>query len=556
MKKYNNLLCVLMGAYLLLTHTVTAYNPHPPRLVVVIVVDQLAHHYFNKLMPYLKYGLRYLVDNGVVYTNAHMPHGQPGTATGHAGLSTGTCAKDHGFVSNSWYENGNKVACDDDPSQDALVLSPDGTYTSGKSPWRLMVDGLSDQCVMQSEPNSEFYAYSISGKSRAAIATASKMGKALWFDSKTGLLTSSKAYFDELPGWLKLFNRDNNINERGSIVWQRMYPRNPYAYNFFNIQNYDYSQTKKTMLDTPLPVCDPSQGKNSYYFFERTPQANEYLLDCAQACIKAHVSRKHRDRLLLWVCLSPLDKVVHKYGPYSLEAIDMLYHLDKQLQRFIRQTLRVIGKHEVVFALTADHGIMPIPEILHKEGLTQAQRVDRHQFIDGINQVIEKKHGVKNSIVTYKGQELVLNMAILDKVSNYKRSAVINDIKLCLLKKDGIKNVWSFDDLCTMCTQPNTLEDNIKNQLFKGRSGSIIIQTYPYALVTHWSNGTSHKTPYDYDTHVPLIILHPGKFERKCVRKRVVALQLANTLAELLNVAKPSASMYDILPDLFDGEYK
>src|SRR5579863_4613994 len=173
MKKHSMIWSRLLLIGIFLTHiTIFGYNYRPPRLTVVLVVDQFAHHYMNKLMPRLKHGLRYLTENGVVYTNAHMPHGQPGTATGHAGLNTGTCAKDHGFVSNSWYENGKKVACDDDFSVNARVIAPKGTYDFGKSAQRLKVDGLSDQCVLQSEPRSPFVSYSISGKSRSAIATA------------------------------------------------------------------------------------------------------------------------------------------------------------------------------------------------------------------------------------------------------------------------------------------------------------------------------------------------------------------------------------------------
>ncbi|HSC25524.1 MAG TPA: alkaline phosphatase family protein [Candidatus Babeliales bacterium] len=535
-----------------------AYNNNPPRLTVILVVDQCAYSYFNKLMPHFKYGLKYLMENGVVYTNAYMPHGQPGTATGHAGLNTGTCAKDHGFVSNSWYENGKKIACDDDIADNTHVINPtdDTTYDYGKSAHMLMVDGLSDQCVLQSKPRSTFTAYSISGKSRSAIATASKLGKPLWIDPQTGLFTSSKAYFDTLPAWLQEFNLNNNINKLGSITWQPMYKKSPYSYNFFNINNYNYTRTKKTMLNTKLRVPDTSNPQEPYHLFEKTPQANQYILDCAQSCIKTHVGRKHRDRLLLWVCLSPLDKIGHKYGPNSMETIDMIYHLDKQLQRFMRQTLRIIGKHEIVFALTADHGIMPIPELLHEQGLTQAHRIERIELIKNINDLIEKKYSIKNLVVCYKGQELLLNSSETETLKPEQHSNIISDIKLYLLQQDGIKNVWSSDELSHLPTQLNTLEDNIKKQLFKGRSGSIIIQTYPYTVITHWPNGASHKTPYNYDTNVPLIIFHPGKFERCFVRERVAPLQLANTLAEILNVPKPSASTYEILPGLFDPKYK
>jgi predicted AlkP superfamily pyrophosphatase or phosphodiesterase len=559
MKKNNGAVLFLMIVGIFLTQqTALGYNAKPPRLTVIIVVDQFAHSYLDKLTPHFKYGLKFLCEKGVDFTNAHQPAGQPGTATGHASLGSGTCAKDHGFVSNSWYMDGKKTACDDDHSGNANVLVPngDGTYDYGKSAHMLMVDSLSDQCVLQSEPRSAFNAYSISLKSRSAIATASKLGKPLWIDDQTGLFTSSKAYFEQLPEWVNRFNRNNDPSDNATVTWQRFYQKSPYAYNFFDIDNYDHTRTGKTMLDTPLPVRDASNPKNPGHLFEKTPFANKLLLDCAQECIKTHVSRKHRDRLLLWVCLSPLDKVAHQYGQNSMEAIDMIYHLDKQLQKFIRGVYRTIGKHEVTFVLTADHGIMPIPELLRKDGLTQAQRLDRVELVKSINETLHKNHGVKDVAVTHKGQELVLDMPQMATYDSTKQNAIIANIKQCALQHPGIKHAWSVQELLHTCTRPNTIEDNIKNQLFEGRTGSVVLQTYPYTVITHWPQGSSHKTPYDYDTHVPLIIFTPGKFERRKVRQRVVAQQLANTLAELLNVQKPSASTYEILPELFDPEYQ
>lgn len=557
MKKYNCMrLCVAIAALFFLPMVTFARNVRPPRLTVIFVVDQFAHHYIDKLYPHLKHGLKYLIDHGVYYTNANWRSGQPGTAVGHASLGTGVCADYHGFVSNSWYENGKKIACDDDDSDDALVLSPDGVYDYGKSAHKLMVDGLSDQCVLQSEPCSSFAAYSISGKSRSAIATASKLGKALWFDCLTGDFTSSKAYFDTLPSWVEKFNKDNDISDLGSIKWERMYKTNPYAYKFFNVNNYEYTRTKETMMNKQLAVPDFSNESNPYHLFEKTPEANQRILNCSLECIKQHVSRKHKGRLLLWVCLSPLDKVGHLFGPNSMEAIDMIYHLDKQIQRFIRKTLRVIGKHELVFALTADHGIMPIPEVLQTEGLAQADRVSKVNFIDSINDTVKKKHSIDNLVINYKGQELVFDHSILNDMSFSQQMSVFNDIKLAALDVPGVKNAWTLPELIHLPTQPNTLEDNIKRQVFKGRSGPVVIQTYPYSVITQWPEGASHKTPYCYDTHVPLIVFYPGKFERRYVRQRVSPLQLANTIAEILNVPKPSASTCEILPELFDPEYK
>jgi predicted AlkP superfamily pyrophosphatase or phosphodiesterase len=557
MKKNNKVMFFLMllGIFLV-QRTVLGYVHRPPRLTVVFVVDQCAHSYFDKLAPYFKHGLKHLIENGVVYSNAHMPHGQPGTATGHTGLNTGVCAKDHGIFCNSWFADGKKVACDDDNSGNAQVFSPDGTYEYGKSAHRIMVDGLSDQCVLHSEPRSTFAVYGISLKSRAAIGTVGRLGKPLWIDDATGLFTSSKAYFDQLPEWVNKFNTELLSTHGNTVFWQRMYQKSPYAYDFFNTNNYKYARSHETMLDRPLPVWDPSHPKKPGYLFEKTPFANQMLLDCAQECIKMHVSRKHKNRLMLWVCLSPLDKCIHQFGPDSIEAIDMMYHLDKQLQKFIRGVYRTIGKHEVAFALTADHGIMPIPELLHDQGLTLARRIDSSTFIERINTSIEKTFGMGNLIVGYKSQDLFLDTSKLKDVAHEKHQSILGHIKSNLSEESGIKNIWTLDEIERLYTQPNTIEDNIKNQVFRGRSGSLIIQPYPYTMITEFPQGTSHKTPYNYDTHVPLIIFHPGRFERRVVRQRVVALQLANTLAELLCVQKPSASTYEILPELFDPEYK
>ena len=93
MKK--NVLALMVSLAMITTsNTIRSFNSHPPRLTIIIVVDQFSYNYiFNKLNQHFKFGLRYLLDEGVNYTNAYMPHGRPSTATGHAGLNTGTYAK-------------------------------------------------------------------------------------------------------------------------------------------------------------------------------------------------------------------------------------------------------------------------------------------------------------------------------------------------------------------------------------------------------------------------------------------------------------------------------
>ena len=58
-------------------------------------------------------GFRYLLENGVHYSNAHYRHANTETAVGHATLVTGADPSRHGIVGNDWIE----------PSTGALALS-------------------------------------------------------------------------------------------------------------------------------------------------------------------------------------------------------------------------------------------------------------------------------------------------------------------------------------------------------------------------------------------------------------------------------------------------
>jgi predicted AlkP superfamily pyrophosphatase or phosphodiesterase len=49
-------------------------------------------------------GFRYLMDEGVHYTNAHYQHANTETIVGHVSLATGTVPAAHGMVGNVWFD--------------------------------------------------------------------------------------------------------------------------------------------------------------------------------------------------------------------------------------------------------------------------------------------------------------------------------------------------------------------------------------------------------------------------------------------------------------------
>lgn len=535
---------ILLGACLSIYFSALAQMEHP-KLTIVMVIDQLSTHYYPKLKKHLTGGIKELYEKGIYYSNAWYPHSQPGTAAGHTLISTGTVGNYHGIISNWWYENGKRILSDGDDKQS--VFAPQGIYPYGKSARNCKVDGLSDNIVLYSNPQSETNVWSISHKSRAAIAMASRFGKALWFDSQTGHFTTSKAYFPSLPQWLSDFNKQQGIDKLEQFPWKLRYPSSSDAYNFKFHNNYAYSPMNP-IADGITPLCKTK--KHPYEAYCKTPPANKLLLELGKEVLKQHYKGENEERFVLWISMSGLDKVGHKFGSFSTEAIDMLYHMDEDIKSFMEYVYTKADPKDVLLVLTGDHGSHPIVDLLADAKLDLARRVDPFKLQALINVRIKRKYGIPKIAVGFNEQQYYLDQAALKKVPKKTRFAIYKDIKKIIEAQPGVRQAWTFDELYTDHFDKFNLDIAWKHQLFKGRSGDIIFSIYPYTNADKHLQGTGHQTPYAYDAQVPLIFYRKGHLEKKVVAKNVSMTQLAPTLAQLMHVPRPSACNSSVLPGI------
>jgi len=541
--------CCIAAILLLTTSDNTIHGKNQtPDLVIIIVVDQLSYNALQKYQKYFKYGLRTLVSRGINYTNAHQPHATPETATGHATLSTGTYPKDHGIIANKWLNTaGNIVHASEDSKDTAAVLSPTGTYDFGVSSRSLMVDTLSDQWCLQSTVLSPRFAYALSLKDRAAVQMAGKLGKALWFDNKTGIITSSKAYFEQLPTWVTTFNTEQALSTQHSVAWPLARSEKSGAYQYVRTQLPDSTNIQKHMAGTTIPIDWHAHPENPLQLFTKTPCAQKLILQLAHSCVKEHMTCNSNQKLLLWISLSPLDKAGHTFGPDSLETIDMLLHLDKQLKSFMKNIRRIVSQKKILFVLTADHGVSPMPETVAAAGIP-ARRYNSRDLVKDINTHIFNTLNARSIIRTYRTPYFYLDSSVFNSFNDTKQQQIINQIKSFLHKKEGVKQVWTYSELEKQTLEPHTIEDNFKQQLYSGRSGQLIIQMSPYYEITDYETGADHSSPYNYNTHVPLILYHHGSLELKTIQQPVYTTQLASTLAYIMQIPTPSASTAAPLP--------
>ncbi len=124
----------------------------PPRLVVLLAIDQLRADYITRFESHYSGGLRWLLERGAYFADASYRHSSTVTAAGHATIATGMHPSTHGIVGNSWREAGRgEVYCVSDDRFAAV-----GGPGDGASPHGLLADTLGDT-LKESSPESVVY---------------------------------------------------------------------------------------------------------------------------------------------------------------------------------------------------------------------------------------------------------------------------------------------------------------------------------------------------------------------------------------------------------------
>lgn len=538
----------LFSALVIVTNLVYSYalaktnQVHLPsaQVICVIIIDQLAMYHLQDLT--FKQGFKLFLDKGFSFENAHFNTAVPGTACDHTTISTGAYASTHGITANTWFNQQNKLIPVEQDNRFPLLDHKPGQKITGASPHNIMADTLSDQVMFANSPRTPYQSVAVSVKARAAISCGGRNAAVFWFNENTGNITSSTAYFKELPSWVTKFNQEYNpFDHYASITWTPFY-QDPQMYHRYTIAKNDYQPAPSLFNTTIMLKKDGTIIDKHLELFERTPAMDEVLFPFAKLCFEQYKPTKD-GHLLFWFSVSSLDKIGHVHGPWSKEAIDYLYHLDKHLLDFMEYVQKSVGKENVLFVLTADHGTIQIPEQINHSPVPLGHRVYTKTLIDQMNAFIEQKYGIGEGIIGYQAPGFYINKQIQDS----QKEEIANDIKNMLRALPQIKQVWTADELTKTCSKE---AQPYKHQWYQGRSPDIICEPTPYTLITKDPVGIDHASPYNYDTQIPLIFYWPGHLPAHRIYDPVNMTQLARTLSFILDVPPPSASTYQVLPEL------
>ena len=483
-----------------------------PKLVVLITVDQMRADYLDRFASQYKYGLARLIKGGAVYTNAFQDHANAETAPGHATIGSGREPYSTGIVLNA-------IGV---PDAKAPLIGGGGP---GASPFRFQGTTLFDWMKAK---DSRSRALSVSRKDRGAILPIGKSKENVYWYGSNGNFTTSTYYRDSLPAWVQAFNAQHIPQKYAGKVWEPMLPASSYP-------EPDSVWVEDLGREPAFPHRLSADSVAAARDLIAFPWMDDVTVDFALAGVNALELGKGQAPDLLAVSLSTTDAVGHRFGMASREIHDQLLHVDRAIGTLLDSLYKIRDSSTIVVALTADHGVTMAPELVaEKTGNAMGGpiRVDLSALDkEFVSRLVAK--GVDSSAFDFEDAMLFLDKAAIAK-AHLSVDSIARSFAAEAKAQPGVARADLFSEILRGDTTHDVITRRWRHAVPANWPVAVVVTLKQGSVWGEYATGI-HGSPYDDDTHVPLVFYGPGVTAGKRDEfARVV--DLAPTLAALLGV--------------------
>jgi hypothetical protein len=465
-----------------------------PKLVVLLVVDQMRADYLEWYRPHFTAGLKRLTGEGAWFVRAAYPYLNTITCAGHSTIGTGTFPYKHGMILNNWLDRrtGKSPYCTDDPNESEISYNGLSSV-QGDSAKLLLVPALGEQ-IMDRGGRS----VALSMKPRSAVTlTGHKSTAVVWFDDRGGWTTSTAFTSTPVP-FLQAFIDANPITADLNKTWDRLLPPSSYRGDDEVANEGTYTGWTRSF---PHPIGLPEGKADSAFFgrWQRSPYADEYVGRMAIAALDALRLGRGPSTDYLALSFSAVDSVGHLFGPRSHEVQDALFRLDLTIGRLLDHLDKTVGAHNYVLGFSADHGVADIPE------QTGAGRIPSRTVTEALQKTLVALLGEGTHVASAAYTNIYLTEVARARLASDERArwAALDTLR----SVPGIKYAFWGPDLAGADARASS--DPVRRAAalshHADRSGDLII-----APAENWilsSSVTTHGTQYAYDQRVPVILL-------------------------------------------------
>ncbi len=567
LKWYARIVAVLGILAAIVLPSLFALSSTPPvedsgglRLAVLVYFDQLRGDYpkrWDELFG--EEGFRRLEREGAWFQKCHYDYANTVTGAGHATVATGCTPQVHGIIGNEWYDRASRAEVGCVESERYRRVPPAARDTSeagrkprkveGVAPDRLRAPTLADSLKKATDGRARIV--SLSFKDRSAVLPGGQHPDACyWFDPIDGAFVTSTYYRDRVHPWVAAFNRARVVDHWFGTEWTHLRPELDYE----KYSGPDDAPGEGKGINQgkvfPHPLnAGPKRLRKDYYgALYNSPFGNEVLLELAERAIEGEQLGRRDTPDLLCLSFSSNDAIGHTWGPDSQEVLDVTLRTDLIIRDLLALLDANVGKGRYVLALTADHGVCPLPEAARARG-DDAGRVPTTLLRTQANEFLVSKFGGDfraRYVAAAPHPWIYLNQELL-KSRRLKAAEVATALVGWLKEQPGIQAAYTNAQLVQGVSADDEIGRLMQRSFDAERCGDVGVVMKPYWILWTTLTGTTHGSPHAYDTHVPLMIygpdIKPGT-RTDLVRPEATAAILARALG-----IRPPAMAQEPVPD-------
>lgn len=519
-----------------------------PKLVVGIVVDQMRYDYLTRFWErYGDKGFKRLISDGYLCKNNHYNYVPTYTAPGHTSIYTGTTPRINGIISNQWYDKktDHYIYCASDDSVSSIGTTSD----AGKmSPKRLLTTTVSDENRLATQFRGKTIGIAL--KDRAAILPAGHTANAAyWFHGKDeGRFISSSYYMEKLPDWVKNFNTSGKA-ESYLKTWETLYPISTYTESGKDLNDFERGFKGKKTATFPYDLKKLSQENGGFSILKSVPYGDDLTTDFALAAMEGENLGQGTITDFLTISYSSPDYIGHNFGVNSKEVEDNYLRLDKDIGRLLDSLDNKVGKGNYTVFLTADHGGVNVPAYLKSKKIP-AGYFSTSEMRKKLKSFVGETYGTVDLIANISNSQVFFNYEAL-KTRHIKPEDLENTLKHFLITYKGISQVYTRT-MIENSSYTGIISSRVRNGFNSKRSGDVAYVLEP-SVVSYSHTGSTHGSPYNYDTHVPLIFYGKG-INNGQTTELTETVDIAPTISALLGIAFPNGATGKVLSEVIDVE--
>ncbi|MDR0962043.1 MAG: alkaline phosphatase family protein [Mediterranea sp.] len=494
-------------------------NAAPPKLVVMLTVDQLRADYqeaFSSL--YGEKGFKRLMREGHVFTQMDIPFNGVDRASAMATLFSGTTPSLNGIIGNYRMDVNTlrAISCVDDS---AFM----GNYTDeSSSPSQLLTSTFTDELKIATRNQAIVYAIAPT-RDAAVLSAGHSADGAFWLNQTTGKWCGT-TYYGEFPWWMSIYNDRKSPDLRiRDMVWQPTHSVS--AYTFL-----------PEWRDIPFKYQFDNERLNKYRRLVTSPLINDEVNMLTEEVLENSLLGRDNTPDVLALTYYAGNYNHRSVQECAMEMQDTYVRLDRSIAALLDMLEHKIGLHNVLLCVTSTGYADPDNADLALYR-TPGGEFHLNRCATLLNMYLMATYGEGQYVEAYYNKQIYLNHRLIE--NKHLDLAEIQDKSATFLMQfSGVNEAYSAHRLLLGSWSPQV--ERIRNAYHRKVSGDLYIDVLPGWTIVE-PNSTDHRTVRYTPLQAPLLFFGTG-VKTATVRTPVSMLSIAPTLTGAMRIRAPSGN--------------